>query len=349
MKLSIGIVGLPNVGKSTLFKLLTKKQVSIENYPFCTIDPNVGVVQVPDERLEKLARFSFSKKIVPAVVEFVDIAGLVKGASKGEGLGNQFLARIREVDVIAEVVRVFENEKIIHVHKEINPQSDIGIIETELILADLETVNKRLIKLEKEKKAGYDKKMEKQSAVVEKLRQNLEKGIMTRNCELTDEEREIVKELCLLTFKPVLYVFNSSAKNIDIPEELKKKNYVILDFKAEEDLAEMSDNEKKELEPSRLNNLIIEAYKLLGLINFLTTGDDETRSWTIKKGANAPEAGSAIHTDFQEKFIKADVIDWQILLNVGSYANARENGLVRTEGKNYIVKDGDVIIFKIAP
>ena len=349
MKLSIGIVGLPNVGKSTLFKLLTKKQVSIENYPFCTIDPNVGVVQVPDERLEKLALFSRSKKIVPAVIEFVDIAGLVKGASRGEGLGNQFLAHIREVDAIAEVVRVFENEKIIHVHKEINPRSDIGIIETELILADLETVNKRLIKLEKEKKAGYDKKMEKQSAVVEKLRQYLEKGIMARNCELTDEERETVKELCLLTFKPVLYVFNSSAKNIDIPEELKKKNHIILDFKAEDDLAEMSDSEKKELEPSQLNNLITEAYKLLGLINFLTTGEDETRSWTIKNGATAPEAGSAIHTDFQEKFVKADVIDWQILLNAGSYANAREKGLVRTEGKNYIVKDGDVIIFKIAP
>lgn len=340
---------MPNVGKSTLFKLLTKKQVSIENYPFCTIDPNVGVVQVPDERLEKLAQFSRSKKTVPAVVEFVDIAGLVKGASRGEGLGNQFLACIREVDAIAEVVRVFENEKIIHVHKEINPQSDIGIIETELILADLETINKRLIKLEKEKKAGCDKKLEKQSMVVEKLRQCLEKGIMARNCELTDEERETVKELCLLTFKPVLYVFNSSVKNIDIPDELKKKNHIILDFRVEEDLAEMSDSEKEGLESSQLNNLIIEAYKLLGLINFLTTGEDETRSWTIRNGASASEAGAAIHTDFQEKFIKADIIDWQVLLDFGSYAGAREKGLVRTEGKNYIVKDGDVIIFKIAP
>lgn len=341
MSLSIGIVGLPNVGKSTLFKALTKKQVNIENYPFCTIDPNVGVVQVPDERINKLAEFSHSKKIVPAAIEFVDIAGLVKGAAEGEGLGNKFLANIREVDVIAEVVRVFENDKIIHVHNKIDPENDIGVIEAELILADLETINKRIQKLGKEVKS-QDKEAIKKIEIVRKIKVELEAGKTALKCDLNKEEIDLMKDLHLLTLKPILYVFNISG------DEPKSVFGLKIDIKTEEDLMEMSDEDKKELGmQSNLDKLIIEAYNLLGLITFLTTGEDETRAWTIKKGSTAPEAGAAIHTDFKEKFIKADVINWQKLLDVGSYAQAREKGLVRIEGKDYIVQDGDVIEFKI--
>ncbi len=346
MSLSIGIVGLPNVGKSTLFKALTKKQVDIANYPFCTIDPNVGVVVVPDERLNKLAEFSHPKKIVPAVVEFVDIAGLVKGASEGEGLGNKFLSHIREVDVIAEVVRAFKNEKIIHVHKNIDPKNDIEILETELILSDLETINKRMEKLEKEVKAN-DKEAIKKMEIAKKIKKCFEEGKSTREIGLNDEEKILIKDLNLLTIKPVLYVFNISGDG-EIPEDLKKLNYVILDIKTEEDLMEMSDEEKKELGlESSIDKLIVKAYEMLGLITFFTTGEDETRAWTIKKGSTAPEAGVAIHTDFKEKFIRAEIINWQELINSGSSASAREKGLIRTEGKDYVVKDGEVIEFKI--
>ncbi len=347
MSVSIGIVGLPNVGKSTLFKALTRKQVDIQNYPFCTIDPNVGVVQVPDERLQKLAEFSRSKKIVPAAIEFVDIAGLVKGASEGEGLGNKFLANIREVDVIAEVVRVFQNEKIIHVHSKIDPENDIEIIETELILADLDTVNKRVQKLEKEARA-LDKEAIKKMEVVKKIKLALEKGEPARGLGLSENELALVKDLHLLTFKPILYVYNVS--DIESGQKLPSfiKKHVTLDIKTEEDLLEISEEEKSELgAQSRIDKLIVEAYKLLNLITFFTTGEDETRAWTIKKDSRAPEAGAAIHTDFKEKFIRADVINWQDLLNAGSYAVAREKGLIRTEGKDYVVKDGDVIEFKI--
>lgn len=341
MSLSIGIVGLPNVGKSTLFKALTKKQVNIENYPFCTIDPNVGVVQVPDERINKLAEFSYSKKVVPAAIEFVDIAGLVKGAAEGEGLGNKFLANIREVDVIAEVVRAFKNDKIIHVHNKIDPENDIGVIEAELILADLETINKKIQKLGKEVKS-QDKEAIKKIEIVRKIKTGLEAGKTALKCDLNKEETDLIKDLHLLTLKPILYVFNISG------DEPKSVFGLKIDIKTEEDLMEMSDEDKKELGmQSNLDKLIIEAYKLLGLITFLTTGEDETRAWTIKKGSTAPEAGAAIHTDFKEKFIKADIINWQKLLDVGSYAQAREKGLVRTEGKDYIVQDGDVIEFKI--
>ncbi|MFH1956244.1 MAG: redox-regulated ATPase YchF [Patescibacteria group bacterium] len=347
MSLSIGIVGLPNVGKSTLFKALTKKQVDIENYPFCTINPNVGVVQVPDERLQKLSDFSHSKKIVPAAIEFVDIAGLVKGAAEGEGLGNKFLSHIREVDAICEVVRIFENSRIAHVHNKIDPENDIGVIEAELILADLETVNKRMQSLEKEVRS-LDKEAIKKMEIVKKIKAGLEAGKTALNSGLNEEEILLVKDLHLLTFKPILYVYNSSDFKENISEDLKNKNYVVLDIKTEEDLMEMNEEEKNELGvKSSLDKLIIEAYKLLSLITFLTTGEDETRAWTIKKGSSAPEAGAAIHTDFKEKFIRADVINWQDLLNIGSYASAREKGLIRTEGKEYIVKDGDVIEFKI--
>ena len=352
MSLSIGIVGLPNVGKSTLFKALTKKQVDIENYPFCTINPNVGVVQVPDERLQKLSDFSHSKKIVPAAIEFVDIAGLVKGAAEGEGLGNKFLSHIREVDAICEVVRIFENSRIAHVHNKIDPENDIGVIEAELILADLETVNKRMQSLEKEvrslDKEGLRQLAERKMEIVKKIKAGLEAGKTALNSGLNEEEILLVKDLHLLTFKPILYVYNSSDFKENISEDLKNKNYVVLDIKTEEDLMEMNEEEKNELGvKSSLDKLIIEAYKLLSLITFLTTGEDETRAWTIKKGSSAPEAGAAIHTDFKEKFIRADVINWQDLLNIGSYASAREKGLIRTEGKEYIVKDGDVIEFKI--
>ena len=345
MSLSIGIVGLPNVGKSTLFKALTKKQVDIENYPFCTIDPNVGVVQVPDERLYKLAEFSRSQKTVPAAIEFVDIAGLVKGAAEGEGLGNQFLSHIREVDAICEVVRVFKNEKITHVHNKIDPENDIEVIEAELILADLETVNKRMQKLEKEVKS-QDKEAVKKMEVVRKIKGALEQGRPASSLGLAKEEFDLVKDLHLLTFKPIIYVFNGSEG--ELPANLKEKNCVVLDIKTEEDLMEMAEEEREELGiKSNLDSLIREAYKLLGLITFFTTGEKETRAWTIKRGAKAPEAGGIIHSDFQERFIRADVISWQDLLAAGSYAAARERGFVRTEGKEYIVQDGDVIEFKI--
>ena len=368
MSLSIGIVGLPNVGKSTLFKVLTKKQVDIANYPFCTIDPSVGVVEVPDERLGKLAEFSKSKKVVPAVMEFVDIAGLVKGASEGEGLGNKFLANIREVDAIAEVVRVFANDKIIHVHNKIDPSGDVGVVEAELILADLETVSKRVSALEKESKSG-GKEIIKKLETVKKIKSVLEQGGLAKDCLLEKDEAESLKELHLLTLKPILYVYNisdneSGGKTLfsvsDITgdssknhfagafEELKKKNHVILDIKTEEDLMEMSEQDKKELGlRSNMDKLIVESYKLLGLMNYFTTGEDETRAWTIVNGWTAPQAGAAIHTDFKDKFIRAEVINYQDLLSAGSYAKAREKGLTRTEGKEYVVKDGDVIEFRI--
>ncbi|MCX6731438.1 MAG: redox-regulated ATPase YchF [Candidatus Parcubacteria bacterium] len=321
MSLSIGIVGLPNVGKSTLFKVLTKKQVDIANYPFCTIDPNVGVVQVPDERVEKLAEFSRSKKIIFAAVEFVDIAGLVKGAAEGEGLGNKFLSRIREVDVIVEVVRVFENKNIIHVHNKIDPENDIDVVETELILADLETVSKKTKKDETE--------------VIKKLKSAFETGKPAREIIFNKEEMKEVKALNLLTIKPVIYVYNISGTK----QESTRENSIDLDFKLEEDILDMNEEEKKELGvESGIDKLIVKAYQTLDLITFLTTGEDETRAWTVKKGSTAPEAGAAIHTDFKEKFIKAEVINWQKLL---------EGGLTRTVGKDYIIQDGDVIEFKI--
>lgn len=335
------------MGKSTLFKVLTKRHVDIANYPFCTIDPSVGVVEVPDERLGKLTEFSKSKKTVPAVVEFVDIAGLVKGASEGEGLGNKFLANIRKVDAIAEVVRVFNNDKIIHVHNKIDPLNDVGVIETELILADLETVNKRIAGLEREAK-GNDKEAMKKLEVVKKIKAVLEQGKLANGCELKDEEKLLLKDSHLLTMKPILYIYNISDKNTELPEDLKNKNHVVLDIKTEEDLMEMNEQDKKELGVrSNIDNLIVESYKLLGLMNYFTTGEDETRAWTVKQNSTAPEAGAAIHGDFKEKFIRAEVINWQNLLESGSYAKAREKGLVRTEGKEYVVKDGDVIEFKI--
>ncbi len=350
MALQAGIVGLPNVGKSTLFKALTRKAVDIQNYPFCTIEPNVGIVTVPDHRLEALSKLSGSKRILPAVVEFVDIAGLVKGASEGEGLGNKFLANIREVDAIVQVVRVFENPDIIHVHNTIDPVHDIDIINTELLLADLETVTKRKEKTIKEVRANKKGAAEEMKHLEELIR-GLEAGMLANAIPLSgnsDDTKRLLKELSLLTAKPFLYVYNMSNIDAALPSELAARPHVRLDIKLEEELNEMSLEDAQELGiESRLSELIRETYSLLGLMTYFTTGEEETRAWTVRQGSTAPEAGTAIHNDFKEKFIRAEVIFWEALIVSGSWSAAREQGVLRLEGKEYVVQDGDVIVFKI--
>ncbi|MBI2439586.1 MAG: redox-regulated ATPase YchF [Candidatus Moranbacteria bacterium] len=349
MSLKVGIVGLPNVGKSTLFKVLTRKPVDINNYPFCTIEPNVGIVEVPDGRLAKLSSLSQSKKIVPAVIEFVDIAGLVKGASEGEGLGNKFLQNIREVDAIVEVVRVFENPDIIHVHNRVEPKEDIEIINTELLLADLETIAKRKLKTIKEARAGKKEALA-EMVVLEKLETELEAGRLAHHLVMgfADEEKRIAQGLQLLTAKPFLYVYNVSDIDRALSPELEERPHVKLDIKIEEELIEMTPEEIEEMGlQSRLGDLARAAYALLGLMTYFTTGVEETRAWTIRQGSTAPQAGAAIHGDFEEKFIRAEVIHCTKLLEAGSWSAARDQGTLRLEGKEYIVEDGDVIVFKI--
>lgn len=342
MSLSIGIVGLPNVGKSTLFTALTKKSVLIANYPFATIDPSVGVVAVPDERLYKLAEFSKTQKIIPAAVEFVDIAGLVKGASAGEGLGNKFLTNIRETDAIAHVVRIFQDDNIIHVDGKIDPITDIEIINMELILADTETVTKRLGNLQKEIKANKKEALI-EAGLLERIKTALAENKLANTVEPTEIEAPFLKSLHLLTSKPVLYVLNKKSDTkipADLLEYLKDKKWVAVDAATEHDMKDFSDEDKKAMREGDggIDNLIKAGYELLGLITYFTTGEKETRAWTIRKGWTAPMAGTAIHNDFKEKFIKADVIAWDELL---------KNGNWRTEGKEYIVKDGDVMEFKV--
>ncbi len=365
MKLSVGIVGLPNVGKSTLFNALTRSAVPAENYPFCTIDPSVGIVAVPDTRLETLTAISHSKKTIPAVVEFVDIAGLVKGASEGEGLGNQFLANIREVDMIAEVVRIFDDEDMIHVSGTVDPLSDIEIINLELILTDLQTVTKRLSNAEGDLKRGQ-KEAEKETAVLARLRTHLESGHLAHTLPISEEECVPVRALQLLTMKPILYVLNKKAGAFNFDEqhddrwsalmqlfEETRSEYVLVDAGIEHELKELAEDEKQEFrreygtQDSGIADLIRACYRLLGLISYFTTGEDETRAWTIPQGVTAPEAGTAIHTDFKTKFIRASVMSFEDLVVSGSEANAREQGKLRTEGKEYVVNDGDVVEFRI--
>ena len=366
MNLSIGIVGLPNVGKSTLFNALSEKKVPAENYPFCTIDPAVGIVPVPEPRLEVLAGLSQSKKIIPAVVEFVDIAGLVKGASEGAGLGNQFLSHIREVDAIAQVVRIFEDADITHVEDgEINPLRDIGIINLELILADLQTVSKRISNIQR------DVKQAKKEAVLEhgaltKLDETLAAGRLARDADLSEKEREVIKQLHLITMKPMMYILNRKAGGNNLDEmnndrwhELKDfleesgAGYVFVDAAIEGELKDVAQSDKETLRrefgvlDDGVDALIRKAYELLGLMSYFTTGETETRAWTVEIDSTAPEAGAAIHSDFRDRFIRAEVVAYDKLVEAGSFAKAREKGWIRTEGKEYLVQEGDVIEFKV--
>lgn len=362
--MKLGIVGLPNVGKSTLFNSLTKAGALAANYPFATIDPNVGVVTVPDERLKKLAELYQSKKVTPAVIEFVDIAGLVKGASKGEGLGNQFLANIRECDAIVHVVRCFEDTNIVHVDGNIDPLRDIETINLELLFSDMEILERRYAKTSKA--ARMDKSLQKEAAMQERLKAHMEAGNSARTFELLDEDEEaFFKEYGLLTAKPVIYAANVSeddladdgvsneqvAKVREFAKEEKSEVFVIC-AQIEQEIAELDDDEKKMfledlgLTESGLEKLIRASYRILGLISFLTTGPDETRAWTITEGTKAPQAAGKIHTDFERGFIRAEVVSYDNLVEYNGYNGAKEKGLVRSEGKEYVVQDGDVVLFR---
>lgn len=358
MSLPIGIVGLPNVGKSTLFKALTRKPALIANYPFATIDPNVGVVEVPDARLGELARVSASARVIPTVIEFVDIAGLVRGASQGEGLGNKFLSHIREVAAIVQVVRIFSDHNITHVLNRVNPVEDMEIINIELALADLSTVEKRLENVRRQKKTGASKELEIAVTLFERLHDELKKGVAVRDLGLNQEEDLLIKDLQLLTGKPLLYVVNCDEENQNVPEEVVMaagKNPVLaISAKLEAELADLLPEESSALlhelgwSQSGLDRLIVAGYALLNLITFLTSGPEESRAWTIKKGTRAPQAAGVIHTDFEHGFIRAEICNWKEFVELGGEAGVKEKGLWRLEGKEYVMKDGDVCYFRFS-
>ena len=348
MSFSVGIVGLPNVGKSTLFKSLTKKDVEIAPYPFTTIHPNVGIVTVPDERLLQVAKIIKPEKVTPTVIEFVDIAGLIKGAYKGEGLGNQFLAHIRNCDAILEVVRCFQDPNVENILGEINPEKEIGILQVELLMKDLETLENLISKLEKKgDKTSHQNLVEgKKIGILKKIKEEISKGKPISEINLTEEERLEIKEYQFLTQKPIFYILNTDGKSQCLTPGVK---HLAMNLKEEEEISELSEEEKKELEvKSKLDQLIKTCYDILDLITFFTVaGGKEVRAWTLKRGKKAREAGGVVHSDFKEKFIKAEVIPWQSLVESGSWSKSRENGFLQIAGKDYIVQDGDVIEFRI--
>ncbi|MDD4179642.1 MAG: redox-regulated ATPase YchF [Candidatus Margulisbacteria bacterium] len=360
MSFSLGIVGLPNVGKSSLFNALSRAQANVSNYPFCTIDPNIGVVEVPDERLQTLAKMFSSKKIVPAVIEFYDIAGLVKGASRGEGLGNKFLANIREVDAILHVVRCFKSEEIVHVEGEVNPRRDIGIINLELSLADLSQVEKRLIYIKPKVKNG-DPKALKEQEFLQKMNDWLATGKLARNFPFEEKDKEFVKEISLLTIKPVLFAANvdesGNKGQVEVVRAVaaeEEAQVVVISSKLEAELAELSLEDAQAylaalgVKETALAKLIRAGYELLNLITFFTAGEKDSHAWTVTKGAKAPQAAGKIHSDMEKGFIAAEVVHYQDFIAAGTMAKAKEQGLIQTEGKQYVVEDGDLILVRFA-